>query len=139
MTRVAVRRHMVLDFDPTTGKPAPVEYRRQLANHDCGAADGFVHPYFPKEAKRAHRPWPVADPYEEAGDLSAGVPTCTVPTRTRRRPGFRPGCPPAGAAEGREPGRNALWTRPGGIWDRSHTPPPPPFLRSTVPDGTSVQ
>ncbi|WP_327132518.1 hypothetical protein OG311_17085 [Streptomyces sp. NBC_01343] len=83
VTRVVVRRHMVLDFDPTTGKLAPVEYRRQLANHDCGAAaDGFVHPYFSKEAKRAHRPWPVADPYEEAGDIGAGVPACTVPTRT---------------------------------------------------------
>ncbi|MFI5667073.1 hypothetical protein [Streptomyces sp. NPDC051704] len=83
VARVVVRRHLVLDFNPASGMLTPVEYRRQLANHDCGAAaDGFVHPYFSKEAKRAHRPWPVADPYEEGDDLSVGLPTCTVPSRT---------------------------------------------------------
>ncbi|WP_327251171.1 hypothetical protein [Streptomyces sp. NBC_01244] len=88
VARVVVRRQLVLLYAPagspgvTAGKLVPADYRRQLGNHDCGTVDGFVHPYFSKEAKAADRPWPVVDPYDESTDIPAGPLRCTVPSRT---------------------------------------------------------
>ncbi|MFE4632154.1 hypothetical protein ACFRJ1_02075 [Streptomyces sp. NPDC056773] len=88
VARVVVRRQLVLLYAPagspgvTAGKLVPADYRRQLGNHDCGTVDGFVHPYFSKEAKAADRPWPVVDPYDETTDIPAGALRCIVPSRT---------------------------------------------------------
>ncbi|MFJ7265278.1 hypothetical protein ACIQV3_01175 [Streptomyces sp. NPDC099050] len=88
VARVVVPRQLVLLYAPagsagvTAGKLIAADYRRQLGNHDCGTVDGFVHPYFSKEAKTADRPWPVIDPYDESTEIPAGPPRCTVPSRT---------------------------------------------------------
>ncbi|MET9853346.1 hypothetical protein ABZY57_10415 [Streptomyces sp. NPDC006450] len=88
VARVVVRRQLVLLYAAsgspgvTAGKLVPAGYRRQLGNHDCGTVDGFVHPYFSKEAAAADRPWPVVDPYDDSKDLPDGRPSCTVPSRT---------------------------------------------------------
>lgn len=83
VTRAVVRRQLVLDLDERAapGKLVPVEYRRLLGNHDCRTADGFVHPYFSREAARADRPWPVVDPYDSGKDI-ADDRDCIVPSRT---------------------------------------------------------
>lgn len=83
VTRTVVRRQLVLDVDERAapGKLVPVEYRRLLGNHDCRTADGFVHPYFSREAARADRPWPVVDPYD-SGKGIADDRDCIVPSRT---------------------------------------------------------
>ncbi|MFZ3495511.1 hypothetical protein ACODT5_20185 [Streptomyces sp. 5.8] len=88
VARVVVRRQLVLLYAPdgapgvTAGKLVAADYRRQLGNHDCGTVDGFVHPYFSKEAKTADRPWPVVDPYDESTQIPAGPQRCIVPSRT---------------------------------------------------------
>ncbi|MFE4258679.1 hypothetical protein [Streptomyces sp. NPDC056883] len=88
VARVVVRRQLVLLYAAsdspgvTAGKLIPAGYRRQLGNHDCGTVDGFVHPYFSKEAAAAERPWPVVDPYDDSKDIPDGRPSCTVPSRT---------------------------------------------------------
>ncbi|MFJ3273247.1 hypothetical protein [Streptomyces sp. NPDC086776] len=83
VARTVVRRQLVLDLDERAapGKLVPVEYRRLLANHDCRTADGFVHPYFSREAARADRPWPVVDPYASGKDI-ADDRVCIVPSQT---------------------------------------------------------
>ncbi|MCM1965999.1 MULTISPECIES: hypothetical protein [unclassified Streptomyces] len=88
VARVVVRRQLVLLYAATdspgvtAGKLIPAGYRRQLGNHDCGTVDGFVHPYFSREAAAAERPWPVVDPYDDSKDIPDGRPSCTVPSRT---------------------------------------------------------
>lgn len=88
VARVVVRRQLVLLYGVsdspgvTAGKLVPAGYRRQLGNHDCGTVDGFVHPYFSKEAAAAERSWPVVDPYDDSEDIPDGRPSCTVPSRT---------------------------------------------------------
>lgn len=88
VARVVVRRQLVLLYAATdspgvtAGKLIPAGYRRQLGNHDCGTVDGFVHPYFSREAAAAERPWPVVDPYDDSKDVPDGRPSCTVPSRT---------------------------------------------------------
>lgn len=88
VARVVVRRQLVLLYAPsgspgvTAGKLVPTSYRRQLGNHDCGTVDGFVHPYFSREAATADLPWPVVDPYDDGKDIPDGRPSCTVPSRT---------------------------------------------------------
>ncbi|MCX5409131.1 hypothetical protein OHA37_35420 [Streptomyces sp. NBC_00335] len=88
VARVVVRRQLVLLYGVsdspgvTAGKLVPAGYRRQLGNHDCGTVDGYVHPYFSKEAAAAELPWPVVDPYDDSKDIPDGRPSCTVPSRT---------------------------------------------------------
>lgn len=88
VARVVVRRQLVLLYAAsgspgvTAGKLVPTGYRRQLGNHDCGTADGFVHPCFSEEAAAAGRPWPVVDPYDDSKDIPDGPSRCTVPSRT---------------------------------------------------------
>lgn len=88
VARVVVRRQLVLLYAAsgspgvTAGKLVPADYRRQLGNHDCGTVDGFVHPYFSKEAAAADLPWPRVDPYDDSKDIADGRPSCTVPSRT---------------------------------------------------------
>ncbi|MFI5628419.1 hypothetical protein ACIA8E_03320 [Streptomyces sp. NPDC051664] len=83
VARAVVRRQLVLDLDERAapGKLVPLEYRRLLGNHDCRTTDGFVHPYFSREAARADRPWPVVDPYDSGKDI-ADDRVCIVPSRT---------------------------------------------------------
>lgn len=88
VARVVVRRQLVLLYatadspGTTAGKLVPAGYRRQLGNHDCGTVDGYVHPYFSREAAAAQRPWPVVDPYDDSKAIPDGRPSCTVPSRT---------------------------------------------------------
>ncbi|MCS0634143.1 hypothetical protein NX801_00370 [Streptomyces sp. LP05-1] len=74
--RAIVRRRLVVAVravpgaGKTPGALVPVEQHHYLGNHDCGKADGFVHPYFAKQA-----PTPSAgagaDPYDRTGPLPA--------------------------------------------------------------------
>ncbi|MER8042302.1 hypothetical protein [Streptomyces sp. NPDC094032] len=72
-TRAIVRRDVTFDvYDPEqwdmdSGTLTPVAYAYHLANHDCGAFNGVVHPWFGGEAVTPGR---GIDPY--ATDVAVG-------------------------------------------------------------------
>ncbi|MFJ7064526.1 hypothetical protein [Streptomyces sp. NPDC101115] len=60
-TRAIVRRDVTFEVDDTDpGALTPAEYQYVVFNHDCGAFDGVVHPWFGGEGTTPGR---GADPY----------------------------------------------------------------------------
>ncbi|MFI5942516.1 hypothetical protein [Streptomyces uncialis] len=81
VSRVIVHRQ--LDVLVRNGKLHPQTHSAAIVNDDCTApADGFIHPLFHDDLKKADK-WATVDPYAEKNRVAAAPPgACVRPTRT---------------------------------------------------------